>query len=389
MKELTGYIRQDGRVGFRNHVLVLPTVSCSAKVAQKIAYSVVGCTVAHHNEGCGHLGDDYTQVMRTLKNTATHPNVAAVLLVGLGCEKTSPFELIEEIQKSGKRAEMLLIQNKGINTAIADGIEISKMLVAEAATLKRQKVTLEDITLGVECGGSDFSSGLAANPVVGKVADLIVRKKGSVILSEITELIGAEGLFDRRMRDAFVKKKFIEKLKIMEEESRKNHRAYVDGLDMPNCISPGNVRGGLTTLEEKALGAAIKGGSTTVVDVLNYAEQIKLKGLNIMHSPGYDIESVVGMVASGANIVIFTSGAGTPTGNPIVPVLKVTGNEETYIKMKDCFDFSVAGVLKGESITDNANKLLDLLIDVANGRSCKAEINQQDDYSIWNIGMKL
>ena len=390
MEKLRGYVRKDGSVGFRNHVLILPTVSCSAKTAQKIAYSVDGCVVAHHNEGCGHLGEDYVQVMRTLANNATNPNVAAVLLLGLGCEKTSPYELKEIIEAAGKPVEMILIQDFGTSETITRGIEIAKKMVEEAKKNVRVDVPLSSVVHGLECGGSDFTSGLAANPVLGETSDLIVEGGGTVILSEVTELIGADNVFEGRIKDEIVQRKFTEKLNLMIAESAKNLRAHVDGLDMPNCISPGNVRGGLTTIEEKALGAAVKGGTSMVVDVLDYSERVTEKGLNIMYSPGYDIESVVGMVGSGANIVIFTSGAGTPTGNPIVPVIKITGNYLTNEKMRENIDYCASKVLTGEkSIAESGRELLSLLIQIANGKECKAEIAGQDDFSIWNIGMKL
>ncbi|MDK2950760.1 MAG: altronate dehydratase large subunit [Kosmotogales bacterium] len=387
--KLFGYIREDGKIGFRNHVLILPTVSCSGKVALKISSVVAGCAVAYHNEGCGHKGEDYIQVMRTLKNTALNPNVASVLLVGLGCEKTSPFELKEEIENDGKNVEMLLIKDCGTRKTVEKGIEIAKKMVEDAAKIRRKEVPLDSIVLGVECGGSDFSSGLAANPVVGKTSDKVIANGGSVILSEITELIGAEKLFKKRMKNDLIKEKFYEKVNFLKNESRKNRRARVDGLDMPNCISPGNVRGGLSTIEEKALGAAIKGGTQTIQDVIDYSELLKEKGLTIMNSPGYDIESVTGMVASGANVIIFTSGIGSPTGNPIVPVIKVTGNDETYLKMKENIDFDASGILDGRDLIDYGNELFKVLIDIVNGEKCKAEIEKQDDFSIWNLGIKL
>lgn len=390
MEALKGYLRKDGKVGFRNHVLVLPSVSCSAKAAQRIGYAVPGCAVAHHNEGCGHLGEDYVQTMRTLENTALNPNVHSILLVGLGCEKTSPFEIRNFLEEAGKRVEMIVLHEHDVKKGIQLGIEKASELVKDASREKRVPVPLSSIVLAVECGGSDFTSGLAANPVIGRVADMIVAEGGSVILSEITELIGAESLFENRVSDDAVREKLGRFIRAMLEESKKSARAHVDGVDMPNNISPGNVKGGLTTIEEKALGAAVKGGTSEVVDVVDYAELLNKKGLTIMNSPGYDIESVTGMVASGANIVLFSSGAGTPSGNPIVPVIKVTGNELTESRLPDMIDFSAAPVLEGhETIQGSAEKLLDLVVRVANGLEAKAEALGQDDFSIWNIGIKM
>jgi altronate dehydratase large subunit len=328
--------------------------------------------------------------MRTLENTALNPNVHSILLVGLGCEKTSPYEIRNFLEKAGKRVEMIILHEHDVKKGIQLGIEIASKLVREASREQRVPVPLSSIVLAVECGGSDFTSGLAANPVIGRVADMIVAEGGSVILSEITELIGAESLFENRVSDDAVREKLNHFIRVMLEESKKSARAHVDGVDMPNNISPGNVKGGLTTIEEKALGAAVKGGTSEVVDVVDYAELLKKRGLTIMNSPGYDIESVTGMVASGANIVLFSSGAGTPSGNPIVPVIKVTGNELTESRLPDMIDFSAAPVLEGyETIQGSAEKLLDLVVRVANGLEAKAEALGQDDFSIWNIGIKM
>jgi altronate dehydratase large subunit len=390
-KMIEGYIRNDGQVGFRNHVLILPSVLCSSKVAEKVAQSVPGCAVARHNQGCAQLGEDFNQTRRTLINTVMNPNVASVLIIGLGCERVSPNEIRDIISRSGKPAELLMIQDFGTIETIRRGIEIAKELVLAASVAKREAVPMSALTIGVECGGSDFSSGLSANPTVGQVADLVWQNGGRIILSETTELVGAEHLLFERMENESQKGKFATMLNRMINESLNNSRDTVDAESIPNNISPGNVRGGLTTLEEKSLGAMIKGGKVPIVGVKEYGERIEDRpGLYIMDSPGYDVESVTGMVAGGANIVLFTTGQGTPTGNPIVPVIKITGNHATVKKMNDNIDFDCSAVITGdETLEESGMKLLQKVLEVANGMETKSELLGQDDFSIWNVGIKL
>lgn len=390
-KMIEGYIRNDGQVGFRNHVLILPSVLCSSKVAEKVAQSIPGCAVARHNQGCAQLGEDFNQTRRTLINTVMNPNVASVLIIGLGCERVSPNEIRDIISRSGKPAELLMIQDFGTIETIRRGIEIAKELVLAASVAKREAVPMSALTIGVECGGSDFSSGLSANPTVGQVADLVWQNGGRIILSETTELVGAEHLLFERMENESQKGKFATMLNRMINESLNNSRDTVDAESIPNNISPGNVRGGLTTLEEKSLGAMIKGGKVPIVGVKEYGERIEERpGLYIMDSPGYDVESVTGMVAGGANIVLFTTGQGTPTGNPIVPVIKITGNHATVKKMNDNIDFDCSAVITGdETLEESGMKLLQKVLEVANGMETKSELLGQDDFSIWNVGIKL
>ncbi|MDK2951178.1 MAG: altronate dehydratase large subunit [Kosmotogales bacterium] len=388
---INGYIRKDGTVGVRNHVLIIPSVLCAKKVAERIAYSTPGCVVASHNQGCAQLGDDYYQTRRTILNSALNPNVASVLIVGLGCERVSPHEIQEEIRASGKEAELIMIQDMGTAEAIKEGSEIATKLVEEAKSAKRKEVPVSSLVIGVECGGSDFSSGLSANPAVGQVSDKIWKENGRVILSETTELVGAEHILFKRMEDKKMKKTFEKMLKRMIDESVNNSRDVVDQENIPNNISPGNVKGGLTTIEEKSLGAVIKGGRVPIVGVKEYGEIIDKKpGLYLMDTPGYDVESVTAMVAGGATIILFTTGQGTPTGNPIAPVIKITGNYLTAEKMKANIDFDSSKIISGESsLEECGNELYEEVLKVADGKLTKAEKNMQDDYSIWNIGIKL
>ena len=388
---INGYIRKDGTVGVRNHVLIIPSVLCAKKVAERIAYSTPGCVVASHNQGCAQLGDDYYQTRRTILNSALNPNVASVLIVGLGCERVSPHEIQEKIRASGKEAELIMIQDMGTAEAIKEGSEIATKLVEEAKSAKRKEVPVSSLVIGVECGGSDFSSGLSANPAVGQVSDKIWKENGRVILSETTELVGAEHILFKRMEDKKMKKTFEKMLKRMIDESVNNSRDVVDQENIPNNISPGNVKGGLTTIEEKSLGAVIKGGRVPIVGVKEYGEIIDKKpGLYLMDTPGYDVESVTAMVAGGATIILFTTGQGTPTGNPIAPVIKITGNYLTAEKMKANIDFDSSKIISGESsLEECGNELYEEVLKVADGKLTKAEKNMQDDYSIWNIGIKL
>jgi altronate dehydratase large subunit len=367
-----GYRRPDGRVGTRNYVLVVPTVICASVVAERIANAVAPHGAAlPHLAGCGQLGPDLRVTHETLAAYCGHPNVGAVLVVALGCEQVIAQHLADAARAAGKPAAILAIQSEGgtVRTTTR-GIEIAGSLVAGLEAEPRVPCDLDSLILCVKCGGSDYTSGLAANPALGRVADRLVDAGGTAVLGEIAEIMGAEHLLAAR---SVSPEPAAQLLRII---SRVEAEAIALGLDIRGTQpSPGNIRGGLTTIEEKSLGATHKGGERTpLTDVVPYAGRITKRGLTVMDTPGLDVESVTGMVGGGAQVVVFTTGLGTPTGNPIAPVIKITGNAQTARSMADNLDVDVSGILDGRETLDSAaDRLFDDMLDVCSGRATATE----------------
>jgi altronate dehydratase large subunit len=367
-----GYARPDGRVGVRNHVLVVPTVICSAVVAERIAASIapVG-TALPHLAGCGQLGPDLTVTHETLAAYCRHPNVGAVLVVALGCEQVIAQHLTDAALSTGKLAQIVSIQGEGGTVrATARGTEIARGLADALMRTERVRCQPSSLVMSVKCGGSDYTSGLASNPVVGRVADHIVDLGGAVVLGEIAEIMGAEHLLAARASSPHTAAHLLRVVNRVEAE------AVALGLDIRGTQpSPGNIRGGLTTIEEKSLGATHKAGERTrLEDVVAYAAPITARGLTVMDTPGLDVESVTGMVGGGAQVVLFTTGLGTPTGNPIAPVMKITGNARTAETMADNIDVDVSGVMsEQESIAAAAHRVLAEMLAVCSGGQTAAE----------------
>jgi altronate dehydratase large subunit len=367
-----GYPRPDGRVGVRNHVLVVPTVICSAVVADRIAASVapVGASLPHL-AGCGQIGPDLNVTHETLAAYCGHPNVGAVIVVALGCEQVVAQQLVDAARRAGKPAAIVAIQSEGGTLrATARGIQIAREMTDNLARAERVACDPSSLVLSVKCGGSDYTSGLASNPVVGRIADRLVDIGGAVVLGEIAEIMGAEHLLADRAASHEAATRLLRVVSRVEAE------AIALGLDIRGTQpSPGNMRGGLTTIEEKSLGATHKAGERTrLEDVVAYSAPITSKGLTVMDTPGLDVESVTGMVGGGAQVVVFTTGLGTPTGNPIAPVIKITGNSRTAHNMADNIDVDVSSVMSDtESLDDAADRLLSDLLAVCSGRPTAAE----------------
>ena len=367
-----GFLRSDGRVGTRNHILVVPTVICAAVVAERIAASIAPLGAAlPHLAGCGQLGPDLSVTHDTLAAYTRHPNVGAVLVVALGCEQVVAQYLADTARQAGKPAHIVSIQGEGGTVrATARGIEIARELAAVVGRVERAWCPASALVLSVKCGGSDFTSGLASNPVVGLLADRLVDLGGSIVLGEIAEIMGAEHLLAARASTPAAAEHLLRVVSRVEAE------AMALGLDIRGTQpSPGNIRGGLTTIEEKSLGATHKAGERTrLTDVVAYSAPITKPGLTVMDTPGLDVESVTGMVGGGAQVVVFTTGLGTPTGNPIAPVIKITGNARTAQTMADNTDMDVSGVITdSESFEQAAERLFNEVIEVSSGRPTAAE----------------
>jgi altronate dehydratase large subunit len=367
-----GFRRPDGRVGTRNHVLVVPTVICSSVVAERIAAAAQPLGAAlPHLAGCGQLGPDMRLTHETLGAYCAHPNVGAVIVVALGCEQVVAQMLADAGRKHGKPVEIVAIQAEGGTVrATEKGIHIARSFAGALATQPRQWCDVSHLILSLKCGGSDYTSGLASNPALGRVTDRLVDLGGSAVLGEIAEIMGAEHLLAERASQPATARKLIQIITRVESEAR------ALGLDIRGTQpSPGNIRGGLTTIEEKSLGATHKGGEhARLEDVVPYSAQISRKGLTVMDTPGLDVESVTGMVGGGAQVVVFTTGLGTPTGNPIAPVIKITGNARTARHMADNIDVDVSGIMdESETLDAAADRLFAEVLDVASGRATAAE----------------
>lgn len=378
-----GYRRPDGKVGIRNHVLILPTSVCAAQVASDIARRVQGCVAACHAYGCCQVGADARLTFRTLHNTAANPNVGAIVVAGLGCEGLEPLAMLHAVESLGKPARGIVIQEDGGSVkAVEQGVAIARRMAEDLARIPREEVGASSLLLGLECGGSDATSGLAANPALGVASDLLIAAGGTCILSETTESIGAEHVLARRAVDDRVRRKVLEIVRACEE------RALRMGEDLRGSQpTPGNIAGGITTLEEKSLGCIHKAGSAPVQGVLEYGEIPAGPGLYIMDTPGMDVESMVGLAAGGVQIMVFTTGRGTPTGNPIMPVIKATANRRTAQRMADNIDLDLSGVIDGSLTIEQAGqRILAEILAVAGGKLTKAERLGHTEFSIYRIG---
>lgn len=375
-----GYKRSDGKVGIRNYVLILPTSVCSTQVATEIADKVKGCTVVNNQFGCCQVAGDAKLTYKTVVNVGKNPNAGAVIVVGLGCEGVEPYKVSEELKSTGKPISTVVIQEEGGTLgAIAKGCNIAREYGQLLSQQNREECDIHELILGIECGGSDTTSGLASNPACGVASDILVENGGTSMLSETTELIGAEHVLARRAINKEISNKLLNLVKDCEE------RAKALGEDIRGGQpTPGNIAGGLTSIEEKSLGCMHKAGSAPIQDVLEYADIPVKKGLHVMDTPGQDIESISGMVAGGSQIVIFTTGRGTPTGNPLAPVIKITGNSNTFEKMKANIDINAGGIVSGDKTIDEVGKeIFNEIIKVANGKTTKAEQLGHKEFSIY------
>ncbi len=376
-----GYKRPDGGVGVRNHVVVMSSVSCANGVVNAIARELPELKPITHTEGCGRGPMDLYLATNTLTGLGKNPNVAAILVIGLGCEFIRPDTLVAQIEETHKPVERLIIQEQGgSQKTTRKGIEVARKLLAESKTIQRQECSFEQLVVGLECGGSDAMSGITANPMVGVFSDWLVDAGGRVILSETTEMIGTEEILSKRAATPELGEQLKELI-----EAQKQHADELLGSFAGIAISPGNMEGGLSSIQEKSLGCIVKAGTRPINDLVDYGEQSECQGLTLMDSPGSDIFSLTGMAAGGAQLIIFTTGMGTPAGFPIAPVIKVASNSELFEKMNDDMDIDAGQILQGVSLPDAGSKLVELVKKVANGEQTKAEINKQDLLAIFTV----
>jgi len=395
-----GIVRADGRVATRNYIGILTSVNCSATVARMVADhfrnnladypNVDGVVALTHKTGCGMAseGEGMELLRRTLTGYAQHPNFYAVLSIGLGCEANQIGTWMGSAKlKINEKLQAFTIQEKGGTTkAVKDGIARVKALLPEANKVKRQTVPASHLILGMECGGSDGYSGISANPALGAAADLLVRHGGTPILSETPEIYGAEHLLTRRAVSREVGEKLLARIRWWEDYTARNR------MEMNNNPSPGNKAGGLTTILEKSLGAAAKGGTMNLVDVYEFAEKVTAKGFVFMDTPGYDPVSVTGHVAGGANVVCFTTGRGSVFGCKPAPSLKLATNTRLYGHMEDDMDINCGTVVDGtETVEQVGERIFRLILETASGRRSKSEQLGfgEDEFAPWVVGATM
>ncbi|NWF56575.1 MAG: UxaA family hydrolase [Syntrophaceae bacterium] len=375
MDTFLGYARPGGRAGTRNYLAIIPTVFCANEVAAAVAKKFRSARPLLHHQGCAQLKPDSDRVTRTLISLGANPNVGGVLLVGLGCESVSLQEVYQGLKDRGQKVEKVLIQGiGGMKQAIKRGIELAAKLDRALSKMKRKPFPVSHLAMGIKCGSSDTTSGLVSNPATGKASDLLLERGGAVIFGETTEFIGAEHLLARRAVTGEVASKIFQIVTCMED------RVKALGFDMRvGNPTPGNIQGGLTTIEEKSLGAICKSGSMPIDGVLEYGEPIPGKGLFVLDSPGKEAEIMTGLSAAGANVIVFSTGGGAPQGYPIVPVIKVAGNPAKVRRMKDHIDLDASGVLSGQTNLDEmGRKIYDSLLAVGGGKKVKAETLKYD-----------
>lgn len=382
-----GYRRPDGRVGTRNEIWILPTVGCVARTAERIAARagaaagdrIDGVHAFTHPHGCSQLGADLAGTRSILAALACHPNAGGVLIVGLGCEENQVDELLGEIPE-WRRASIRTVTAQFAEDELADGCAKVAELV-DLIEAKREPVGLDALVLGVKCGGSDGLSGLTANPLVGRMSDRVTQAGGAAILTEIPEIFGAEHLLMQRAANADV----FERVGGLVNRFK---QYFIDaGEPISENPSPGNVAGGITTLEEKSLGAVQKGGHATVVDVIDYGGQVTMKGLTLLEAPGNDAVSSTALAAAGATVILFTTGRGTPLGFP-VPTMKIASNSGLAQRKPGWIDFDAGSVLE-QGFASAEEALLDRIRAIASGEETKAEKNGEREIAIWKRGVTL
>jgi len=390
-KTFEGYVRGNGQVGIRNEIWIINTVGCVNKIAEKLARTankkfagsnIDGIHYFPHPYGCSQMGDDQLYTQQILAGLVHHPNAGGVLVLGLGCENNN----IKEFQKvlgewDPQRVKFLNIQDAEDETE--EGLAILEQLVYYAEKFERQPVPISELAVGLKCGGSDGFSGITANPLVGAFSDMLTSYGGTTLLTEVPEMFGAETILMNRC----ISKEVFDKCVEMINGFKKYYIRH--GQVIYENPSPGNKAGGISTLEDKSLGCTQKGGTSPVVDVLDYGERVRERGLNLLKGPGNDIVAVTALAASGAQLVLFTTGRGTPLGGP-VPTIKIASNTALAEKKKNWIDFNAGELVEGKSMDDIKEELFDYIIKVASGKvKTMNEINDFREIAIFKDGVTL
>ena len=372
-----GYVRDNGDVGVRNEIWIINTVGCVNKVAEKLS-ALTGAFCFPHPFGCSQLGDDRELTCKVLSGMVRHPNAAGVLVLGLGCENNNIDYFKQFIGEYDPR-RVKFLNTQDCEDEIEEGVRIINELKEYASGFKKQKIPVSKLKIGLKCGGSDGYSGITANPLVGRLSDKVISCGGSCVLTEVPEMFGAEHLLMQRCESREVFDKTVALVNDFKDYYKRHGQVIYENP------SPGNKAGGITTLEEKSLGCIQKGGSSKVVDVLDYGDVLTKNGLSLLNGPGNDIVAITNLVSAGVHIILFTTGRGTPLGAP-VPTIKIATNSALAEKKKNWIDFDAGPILSGETLT---GELFEYVLSVASGEQTKNEKNGFREISIFKDGVTL
>ncbi len=372
-----GYVRENGDVGIRNDIWIVNTVGCVNKIAERLA-KLTGAKHFPHPFGCSQLGDDQLITQKVLRGMVNHPNAGGVLVLGLGCENNN-IDVFKEILGEWNEKRVKFLNAQDFDDEIAEGVRLINELKAYADTFKREPVHISKLRVGLKCGGSDGFSGITANPLVGRFCDMLTAMGGSCVLTEVPEMFGAEHLLMNRCENEDIFNKTVSLINNFKDYYISHNQVVYENP------SPGNKKGGITTLEEKSLGCVQKGGLSTVVDVLDYGDRLSKSGLSLLNGPGNDIVAVTNLMAAGVHIILFTTGRGTPLGTA-VPTVKVATNHALAEKKSNWIDFDASPTLDGVALTD---ELMAYVVSVANGAQTKNEENGYEEISIFKDGVTL
>ena len=372
-----GYVRENGDVGIRNEIWIVNTVGCVNKISQKLS-ELTGARYFPHPFGCSQLGDDQTITQKILRGMVNHPNAAGVLVLGLGCENNN-IDVFKKVLGDYNPNRVKFLNTQDADDDIAAGVELINELKEYAAKFERTPVPVSKLRIGLKCGGSDGYSGITANPLVGRLSDKVISHGGSCVLTEVPEMFGAEHLLMQRCESEEVFDKTVKLINDFKDYYTRHNQVIYENP------SPGNKKGGITTLEEKSLGCVQKGGLSKVVDVLDYGDVLTKNGLSLLNGPGNDIVAITNLMAAGVHIILFTTGRGTPVGAP-VPTVKIATNHSLAERKAGWIDFDASPTLDGNPLTD---ELFEYVVSVAEGKETKNEINNYREISIFKDGVTL
>lgn len=384
-----GFARKDGKAGVRNEIWIVPTVGCVNNIATAMAKkandfvkgSVEEVIAFPHPYGCSQMGDDQEHTRQILADLVAHPNAGGVLVLGLGCENSSIDVLKEYIgEYDSDRVKFLVCQES--EDEMEDGLSLLKELISYASAFKREPISVSKLVIGLKCGGSDGFSGITANPLVGKFSDILISKKGTTILTEVPEMFGAETLLMNRCANEELFEKTVDLINDFKNYFTSHNQTIYENP------SPGNKKGGISTLEDKSLGCTQKSGSASVRGVLAYGEKVKQQGLNLLSAPGNDLVAATALAASGAHIVLFTTGRGTPFASP-VPTVKISSNSTLAAKKSNWIDFNAGVLVEEADMNETAQSLFDYVVEVASGRKVRSEEAGFHDMAIFKQGVTL
>ena len=372
-----GYVRESGDVGIRNEIWIVNTVGCVNKIAQQLS-ALTGARNFPHPFGCSQLGDDQTVTQLVLKGLVNHPNAAGVLVLGLGCENNN-IDVFKKVLGEYNPDRVKFLNTQDHDDDVAAGVALINELKEYAAKFERTPVPVSKLRIGLKCGGSDGYSGITANPLVGRLSDMVISHGGSCVLTEVPEMFCAEHLLMQRCESEAVFDKTVKLINDFKDYYTRHNQVIYENP------SPGNKKGGITTLEEKSLGCVQKGGLSKVVDVLDYGDVLTKNGLSLLNGPGNDIVAITNLTAAGVHIILFTTGRGTPVGAP-VPTVKIATNHSLAERKANWIDFDASPTLEGNPLTD---ELFEYVISVAEGRETRNEINDYREISIFKDGVTL